>query len=184
MAAAVAQGNADQLMYAFPVKGGDSVFVASGIIHAIGAGILLAEIQQNSDITYRLYDWNRKDANGNPRQLHVDKALSVINFDAAPKEPGPILRYEEDNCTHEVLATCSYFTTEKLILPEATTFKNDNTFHVIHAIENEAYVTGDNTACLLKHGEAALIPANERQWTIKTERPVLHYFVPKFPLAN
>lgn len=178
MATAVAQGNADQLMHSFPVKGGDSVFVASGIIHAIGAGILLAEIQQNSDITYRLYDWNRKDAQGNFRQLHVEQALQVINFDAPPKEPGQPLRYEKDGCIHEVLAACSYFATEKLLLHEATTFKNNNNFHIIHAIENEVHITGDNTTCLLKRGEAALIPANERQWTIKTEKPVLHYFVP------
>lgn len=178
MATAVSEGDADKLMHAFPVKDGDSIFVSSGIIHAIGAGILLAEIQQNSDITYRLYDWNRKDVLGNSRQLHVDKALQVINFNAPLKEPGRSLRYEEDGRIHEVLSACSYFATEKLILPEEATFKNDNTFHIIHAIENEARVTGENTTCLLKRGEAALIPANEVQWTVKTQKPVLHYFVP------
>lgn len=178
MHAAVMQGDADKLMRALPVESGDSVFVASGVVHAIGAGILLAEIQQNSDITYRLYDWNRKDDQGNPRHLHVEKALEVINFDDPPKTPNQPLRYEENGCVHEILAACSYFATEKLVLAEETTFENNDAFHIIHATGDGTCLSTKNSRSMLKRGEAALIPACEECWSIKTQDPVLHYFVP------
>ena len=169
MKASIEQGNAEKLVHSFPVKNGDSVFVASGVIHAIGAGILLAEIQQNSNITYRLYDWNRKDAQGNPRQLHVEKALEVINYDASPKSTDQPLRYEENGCSHEILAACSYFATEKLSVSKETVFESNNTFHIIHATGNEVCLLTEDNMCVLKRGEAALIPAKEVHWSIKAE---------------
>ena len=64
----------------FPVKAGDCYFIPSGTIHAIGTGCLIYEIQQNSNLTYRVYDYDRRDKNGNPRELHVEKALKVLNL--------------------------------------------------------------------------------------------------------
>lgn len=77
------KGNLSELMVFYPVKRGDFFFVPAGTIHAIGKGVTLAEIQQNSGITYRVWDWNRLGMDGQPRELHIDKALDVINFEAS-----------------------------------------------------------------------------------------------------
>ena len=81
--AAIAAGTVGELLNSIPVKPGDAYFIPAGTVHAIGKGILLAEIQQTSDITYRVFDWNRTDKNGNPRELHTALAVDAIDF-AAP----------------------------------------------------------------------------------------------------
>lgn len=78
---AVEEGTVDQLLRFYPVKKGDLFFIPAGTVHAIGRGVLLAEIQQPSDVTYRIFDWNRVDANGNSRELHVDEAFDAIHFE-------------------------------------------------------------------------------------------------------
>ena len=81
------KGNLSELMVFYPVKRGDFFFVPAGTIHAIGKGVTLAEIQQNSGITYRVWDWNRVGMDGKPRELHIDKALDVINFEESFNSP-------------------------------------------------------------------------------------------------
>nr|HPK00742.1 class I mannose-6-phosphate isomerase [Candidatus Hydrogenedentota bacterium] len=83
---AVANGDIEPLLNRFPVQAGDSVFVSAGTVHAIGAGVVLAEIQQNSDLTYRIHDWGRLDSDGQPRTLHLEKALEAIHFSPTPAE--------------------------------------------------------------------------------------------------
>ena len=78
---AVETGTIDQLLNFYPVKKGDLFFIPAGTVHAIGKGVLLAEIQQPSDVTYRIFDWNRVDAQGNSRELHVDEAFDAIHFE-------------------------------------------------------------------------------------------------------
>jgi mannose-6-phosphate isomerase len=79
--------NMSEYLNSYKVKPGDFFFVPAGSIHAIGAGILMAEVQQSSGITYRVWDWNRVDSNGNPRELHIKKSLDVINFDSSANTP-------------------------------------------------------------------------------------------------
>ena len=78
---AVEAGTVDQLLRFYPVKKGELYFIPAGTVHAIGRGVLLAEIQQPSDVTYRIFDWNRVDDNGNSRELHVDEAFDAIHFE-------------------------------------------------------------------------------------------------------
>jgi mannose-6-phosphate isomerase len=103
------------------VKAGDAVFVPAGTVHAILEGIIAAEIQQNSDTTYRIYDWCRLGADGAPRPLHVDKALDVINFELI--EPGayqPLLVTSQDGVTRQEITRSKYFVVEKVALsPDA-----------------------------------------------------------------
>jgi mannose-6-phosphate isomerase len=80
------QGNVEECLHSYPVKPGDCVFIPAGTLHAIGEGILLVEVQQTSDITFRLFDWDRLDHSGNPRPLHVAKAFESINFERGPVE--------------------------------------------------------------------------------------------------
>ena len=86
-AQAIRNGTVVELLEKIPVKQGQCYFLPGGTVHSIGAGILIAEIQTPSDTTYRIFDWNRVDANGKPRQLHIKEAIASINFDNTPSKP-------------------------------------------------------------------------------------------------
>src|SRR5204863_3257866 len=85
--AAVANGRCEKCLHEFEPHVGDCVFIEAGTVHALGAGLLVAEIQQASDTTYRLFDWNRVDRDGKPRQLHVEEALDVTDYTRGPVNP-------------------------------------------------------------------------------------------------
>ena len=100
-----------------PVKKDDLFFVEAGTVHAIGAGVLTAEIQENSNLTYRLYDYDRKDKNGDKRPLHIEKALAVANLNRSPepKQPLRVLRYRP-GIASELLCRCKYFEVHRMLL--------------------------------------------------------------------
>src|SRR5262249_22949406 len=92
LAEAIAAGTCEELLYGFEPCAGDCLFIPAGTVHALGAGLLVAEIQQSSDTTFRLFDWNRVGPDGKPRTLHVEQALAVVDFDRgpiAPQQPQP-----------------------------------------------------------------------------------------------
>ncbi len=121
---ALEAGELEKCLHKLPVQAGDSVFIPAGSLHAIMDGILLAEIQQNSDTTYRVYDWNRVGADGKPRPLHVDKALDVINFDQVePTAYPPQLIEETDTLRREYITTSSFFNVERLTFKAAAVYK-------------------------------------------------------------
>ena len=99
-----------------PVKKGDVFFISSGVIHAIGKGLLICEIQQNSNLTYRVYDYDRTDANGNKRPLHVEKAIEVAKLAPEPLISDRTVLFENEDVSVENLATCEYFVVDKIIL--------------------------------------------------------------------
>ena len=114
-AAALAAGTVEETLHRLPVATGDVVFVPAGSIHALGPGIIVAEIQQNSDTTYRIYDWGR------PRPIHVAQALEVLNF--AQIEPGPVTptvmasaEGVQSGLRRELIGHCQYFQTERITL--------------------------------------------------------------------
>jgi mannose-6-phosphate isomerase len=100
-----------------PVKKGDLFFIEAGTVHAIGAGALVAEIQENSNLTYRLYDYDRVDKNGRRRKLHVDKAMAVANMksSAEPQQPLRVLKYRQ-GVASELLCRCRYFEVYRMIV--------------------------------------------------------------------
>jgi mannose-6-phosphate isomerase len=104
----IVDGTVAECVHAIAPKPGDSIFIPSGRLHAIGAGFLIHEIQQNSDTTYRVFDWNRCGLDGKPRELHVEQSLASIDFEDF--EPGM------DVPAGEVLASCPYFTTSRKLL--------------------------------------------------------------------
>ena len=110
--------NSSQLephLHRLPVQAGDHISVPAGSLHAIMGGLLIAEIQQNSNTTYRVYDWGRVGADGRPRPLHVDKALDVINFEqVAPTLCPPSLISEENGVRRSLLCQTDYFVTERV----------------------------------------------------------------------
>jgi len=110
---AIAEGSAENSLEHVPLSGGDAVFVPAGTAHTIGAGLMLCEIQQHSDLTYRVYDYNRLDAQGRTRELHVEKALAVLRF--GPQIGGKIepVKVKRRGVAKTFLAACRYFLTEK-----------------------------------------------------------------------
>lgn len=113
----ITDGSIEDFLQYVPVKKGNVFFVEAGTIHAIGAGAVIAEIQENSNLTYRLYDYNRKDKNGKLRDLHIDKALAVANLvqSNSPRQPMRVLRYKRGSAT-ELLCRCKYFEVHRLLL--------------------------------------------------------------------
>ena len=113
----ILEGTVEKYTQKLPVQKGDMFYIEAGTVHAIGAGSLIAEIQENSNLTYRMYDYNRIDKNGNKRELHLDKALAVANLKKI-EEPGRalhILRYGK-GCSSEILCRCKYFQVERLLV--------------------------------------------------------------------
>ena len=120
---AVETGTLDRYLQKVEVHKGETYFVPSGTIHGIGAGILMAEIQESSNVTYRVYDYDRVDKNGKKRELHFDKAVQVMNMDVAPdvKQKPRMVRYYPGS-SRELLCRCKYFETERIQVKKGVPF--------------------------------------------------------------
>ncbi len=155
-----ADGTIGKYLNHVPVHKDDLFYVEPGTVHAIGAGVLIAEIQESSNVTYRLYDYGRVDKNGETRPLHVDKALSVMNLrsSAAPRQPMRVLRYKA-GCASELLTRCKYFQVERLLLNteihrELTSFQTgSNSFHILLCTDGCGSIVADD--CAATHDSAA-----------------------------
>jgi mannose-6-phosphate isomerase len=149
-----------QIMNFVPAAPGDSFFIPAGRVHAIGTGILLAEIQQTSDITYRIYDWDRVDSKGNPRELHTELALDAIDFSYVKdvKNTSAKTTNGSDN-----LAKCAYFTTDKIsfnAVIERDYFALDSFVIYICCHGKFDIVYHDTEKLEVKAGDTILIPAS------------------------
>lgn len=153
------------------VKEGDTYFIEVGRVHAIGAGVMLAEIQQTSDITYRVYDWDRKDEHGNERELHNDLALDAIDFDM---EDNYKVQYSKAENQSNEMVNCPYFTTNYLHL--TSTFKRENyhdSFMIYICVEGSAKIITENHSETINTGETVLIPAALSNFEISAENAKL-----------
>lgn len=165
------------ILHSEKVVKGDSFFIEPGVVHAIGAGVVLAEIQQTSDITYRIYDWNRPDINGELRDLHNELAIDAISYEKTNAK----LHYTE--AENETLQLCRtpYFETNKLVLTKSMT-KNIaalDSFVVYMCVEGTAAIETGNTSEEIKKGETLLIPAATSEITIKTtSATILEVYIP------
>lgn len=159
------------------VQKGDVFFIETGTIHAIGGGILLAEIQQTSDVTYRVYDWDRVDANGQERELHIDLALEAINYN---KKDTKINYSKKDNELVE-LVDCPFFTTNILFLTDTTQItKNTDSFLVYICTEGSAVLAVENNSFPLSKGDTVLIPAQLTNFSLEGNATLLEVFINKF----
>lgn len=139
------------------VNTGDTYFIEVGRVHAIGAGVLLAEIQQTSDITYRIYDWDRKDDFGNERELHTDLAIDAIGFDMADDFR---VSYDKDVNQSNPMVSCQYFTTNYLRVDKALAKENTyDSFIIYICVEGEAEIKTEHHSEAIKKGETILLPA-------------------------
>jgi mannose-6-phosphate isomerase len=153
------------------VEAGDTYFIEVGRIHAIGAGVLLAEIQQTSDITYRVYDWGRVDSEGNHRELHNDIALEAFDFDMPDNFR---VNYSRDSKDSTQLVSCPYFTTNVVEVNTLLSVENNHdSFMIYMCVEGSATfdVHGDLTE--LSKGQTVLIPASLKRFSISTNHAKL-----------
>lgn len=155
---AIADGSFTSLLNMPAVGSGSAFFIPAGRIHAIKKGILLAEIQQTSDITYRLYDYGRKDANGKERELHIEESLQTIDHNDTGS--GEVAYTLEKNHFSE-LAACNYFATNLLRLEGsiACDYCKRDSFTILICTEGTAQIRHDAETTTLKRGETVLIPA-------------------------
>lgn len=145
------------------VHKGDVFFIEAGTLHAIGKGILIAEIQQNSNTTYRIYDYGRVGADGKPRQLHIDKAVEVTEL-TPPKYPCKPMGNEEvkDSYTEQLLSKCEYFRVKKLNVKEKCTLEaGTDSFNSILVLDGEGELDGVK----LKKGDSCFIPSGYGKYT-------------------
>lgn len=153
------------------VKTGDTYFIEVGRVHAIGAGVMLAEIQQTSDITYRLYDWERLDNQGKSRELHTDLALEAINFEM---EDDFRVQYSKTFNQLNNMVNCPYFTTNYLHLNKTLeVVNNHDSFTIYICVEGEANIKANKHVETIKKGETILLPAAISVYEISTENATL-----------
>ncbi len=169
----------DEVLRKIPVKRGDCIFVPPGTVHAIGAGILIAEVQQNSDATYRLFDYGRTDKQGNVRELHVDKALDVALLEPSP-DPAPVEIQERNGYTISLLASCPAFTSE-LVQIESFAELHCGTYSMVSAVvtggsgrilfANRTY--GSDGEMEIRKGTSVFLPAGTGDFRIEGKCEVL-----------
>lgn len=142
MEEAIRTNTLTDLLRFVPVQPGESYFIPSGTIHAIGKGLLIAEIQQNSNVTYRVYDYGRRDAQGNTRPLHVEKALEVSDLTRAADAVEPTQTVVEGGVFTEISA-CPYFTVTKLEADGTVTIDNPDSFIAVLITKGEGTINGE-----------------------------------------
>lgn len=155
-------------------KAGDVFFLETGTVHAIGAGLVVAEIQQTSDITYRLYDFDRVDAQGNKRELHVDLALDAINYNKVDTYKN----YDKTENESNGIVDCPYFTTNFIPLNgEKNTIKNGNSFTVLMCIDGNFELEIENENYQYAKGDTILVPAAVKNFTLKGTASILEVYI-------
>jgi mannose-6-phosphate isomerase len=156
------------------VHAGDVFFLETGTVHAIGAGLVVAEIQQTSDITYRIYDFDRVDANGNTRELHVDLALEAINYNTVETRK----EYTKNlNQSNEVV-DCPYFTTNFIPLDgEITVSKSGETFTVYMCVEGSFEIGYNESKVQYRKGDTVLLPAAMNSFSLNGKASILEIYI-------
>jgi mannose-6-phosphate isomerase len=155
-------------------KPGDVFFLETGTVHAIGAGLVIAEIQQTSDITYRLYDFDRVDAQGNKRELHIDLALDAINY----KKVDTQKNYTKNSNVSNLVVDCPYFTTSFIPLDAQTTISKDGeSFTVYMCVEGEFEISYENFTQNYIKGDTVLVPASIKNFNLSGKASLLEIYI-------
>ncbi len=171
---AILNGTIEKYLQRVPIKKGDLFMIEAGTIHAIGAGALIAEIQENSNLTYRLYDYDRTDKNGQKRELHIEKALDVANLHslAEPKQPLRVLKYRQ-GIAMELLTSCKYFEVYRMIVNterrQVVHYQSDQvSFRILLCVNGCGTINCEGEAGHLKFykGDCLFVPANSVRFSI------------------
>ncbi len=164
LAEAIRHGTLPELAQYAAVRAGDTILVAAGTIHALGPGLFLYEVQQASDITYRVFDWNRPASDG--RQLHIEKSLAVAN-PAATGQPVPLPPPDDAGCAR--LVSCEYFTLELIDGEAAALDTAGESFHALTVIDGAAVVESAGGALALGRLDTAVVPAATGAYRVRPD---------------
>lgn len=163
---AIEDGTLMKHLQQVPVRKDDLFFIEAGTVHAIGAGALIAEIQENSNLTYRLYDYDRVDKSGNKRELHIDKALRVANLKSSsePRQPLSVLNYDR-GVASELLCRCKYFEVFRMIVNterrQTVRYRADEVnFRVLLCVNGCGTISYDNETIKVYKGDCIFFPAD------------------------
>lgn len=175
-------GEIEDFLNWIPVKSGDTFLVLPGTLHSIGPNLVLCEIQQNSDLTYRFYDFSRLGKDGIPRTLHIDRAMAVTNQEATPERISSF-RFPDKIWKREFLVACPYFATEKLCLSNSLVYYPDRArFHMLIFIDGNGQVGEYH----YRKGDGYLIPAYAEPFLLQpaTTTTAIRSYVPHLPSLN
>ena len=178
---ALEHGDPASLLHHIPVSAGDAIFIPAGRIHAIMPGLVILEIQENSDTTYRLYDWGRVGLDGKPRELHVQQAMEVADWTDYDPVPGIVRTEQEGPNTKTLLAECSHFVVEKYDLHAERDFVTDGgSFSILNCINGNATLKWDGGCEHLVYADSLLIPAEITHFTLHPQKhaTIIRSYVP------
>lgn len=166
--------NLTSILNEIEVNAGEVYFLEAGTVHAIGAGLLIAEIQQTSDITYRLYDYDRQDADGNKRELHVDLALEAINYQ---KQETQKIYFKDQNQSNPIV-DCPVFTANFIPLTQKMEVeKSGDSFTVYMCVNGNFVIEVDGISYDYKKGDTVLIPAALTKYNLEGEASILEIYI-------
>ncbi len=176
-AQAVSANRTEDVLNSFDAHTGQCVFIRAGTVHAIGSGLLIAEIQQASNTTFRVFDWNRIDAEGNSRPLHIEQALESIDFELGPVAP---TAPNEDTSNTTTLVKCDKFIMKRHRMSEDFELGNQQSFRILAVTQGAVEIDGDPTDTSLCIGGTVLLPAVLGSVKIRVIKPceLLEIFVP------
>jgi mannose-6-phosphate isomerase len=176
---AIRTGRFEQCLNYFDVKAGDAFFIPAGLVHALGAGIVLVEIQENSDLTYRVYDWGRVGTDGNPRETHLEKALKAVNFERTFSGRLSGTALVEGGNQRTILAACRYFATELIEINETYCWESaEDSFSILFFVQGDPRLVWDGQEMQVHRGQSVLVPAEIRRWTVQGKCKLVRSCVP------
>lgn len=177
----LANGTVEECLHAIAVERGDCIFIPAGTVHAIGEGILLAEVQQTSNITFRLHDWDRLGTDGRPRELHIAQSLDCIDFSRGPVSPvQPRQLCNASANQTEELVSCPHFILRRHIITSPWRLDDADRFHALMIVDGNGRIEHDGGSRLLTKGQTFLVPASSRELnvTASSELTLLDVFLP------
>lgn len=174
----VARGTTELCLHQFEPHLGDCIYIPAGTVHALGAGLLVAEIQQASNTTYRLFDWNRVDKFGQARPLHLEPALEAIDYDRGPVNPRPAVPGR--HAGSELLVDCDKFVLERWTIEGSQPLVSDDRFHLLAVLAGDVTLDDQHVTAPLRAGATVLVPACCAKITLTSPQisTLLHVYLP------
>jgi len=180
-AAALGSKSLEDLFEAHPVEEMDTFFIPAGVPHSVGSGLVVCEVQQYCDLTYRVYDYGRVDAHGKPRQLHIDKAMEVIRFGGARIDRLRPLQWASQKMGISLLMACRYFATERWRIGELFTARpKTDAFNLLIVLSGAGVIRWEGDRAQYQPGECWFMPASLKSYELipEDESSLMRTFVP------